>query len=430
MITTSYSQICLCGRSFDNAGAFTRHKKTCPRGKKRLANALSHAKESYRTKRCRVEESEENASSSQAEGLEAVSHTATSRVSDSVCNLVDTLQPTQTKGPSEVPVSGVDEVWPGALSFASSDLILLEPSDVVQTEHDTLPLSIRRARRANQRLPKRFQDMLPEPPLPLPPQGVEVPFDVGLPDSRPSTTVTSASTNQSSSQADPAAQSARIPSKPRAVLTTQRNSFGLFRVYDEDSVPSINDPEDQSGADPLPTEVCMSQPFPSTMNPFYPYPNESSWRLGDWYWNQGVQKSKDSFKKLVEIITSSDFRSEDLHHINWVAIDCQLGSLSAVHHSSQTGTIVANLEECQAEDGWWMRKNITISIPFPRCSLISNFYCWPLLSIIHKALSDPVRCKSFHFEPYSLRWNRSCKDNDIGIYGELFFFTGVHLCTL
>ena len=113
MITTSYSQICLCGRSFDNAGAFTRHKKTCPRGKKRLANALSHAKESYRIKRCRVEESEETASSSQAEGLEVVSHTAdgvlddTSGVSDSIRNLV---QPTQIKGPSEVPASGIDEV--------------------------------------------------------------------------------------------------------------------------------------------------------------------------------------------------------------------------------------------------------------------------------------------------------------------------------
>ena len=315
---------------------------------------------------------------------------------------------------------------------ASSDLILLESSDVVQTEHDTLPLSIRRTRRANRRLPKRFRDMLPEPPLPLPPQGVEVPFDVGFPqenpDSRPSTTATSASTNQSSSQADPTSQFARLPSKPHAVLTTQRNSFSLFREYDKDSIPSINDPEDQSGADPLPTEARISQPFSSTMNPFHPYPNESSWCLGDWYWNQGAQKSKDSFKKLVEIITSLDFRSEDLCHTNWVAIDRQLGSLGVVYDSSHTSTTAANLEEFQAEDGGWIRKDITISVPFPRRSLhpgprdytVSNFYRRPLLSIIREALSDPVRCRSFRFEPYSLRWNRSCEDNDINVYGELF----------
>ena len=94
MITTSYSQTCLCGRSFDNAGAFTRHKNTCSRGRKRLANALSHAKESYRTKKCRVEGIEENVSSSQTERSRVISHTAdgvlgdTSGVSDPVRHLM------------------------------------------------------------------------------------------------------------------------------------------------------------------------------------------------------------------------------------------------------------------------------------------------------------------------------------------------------
>ena len=261
---------------------------------------------------------------------------------------------------------------------------------------------------------------------------MEVAFDVGLPqvssDSRASTIATSALTDQSSSQADPTAQSARLPSKPCAVLTTQRNSFGLFRLYDEASIPSAGDPEDQSGADPLPTEARASPPFPSSTNPFHPYPNENSWRLGDWYWNQGAQKSKGSFKKLVEIITSPDFRSEDLYRTNWAAIDGQLGSLGTVHDPSQASTMAPNSAGCQVEDGGWMRKDITISVPFPRRSLhpgprdytISNFYCQPLLSIIHEALSDPVRCRSFRFEPYSLRWKRSCEDDDIGVYGELF----------
>ena len=268
--------------------------------------------------------------------------------------------------------------------------------------------------------------MLPEPPLPFPPQDVEVSLDVGPSqansDSRPSTAATSASIDQSS------LQSARLPSKPCAVLPTQTNSFGLFHLYDEGSVPRINDPEDQSGADPLPTEVHMSQQLPSTMNPFHPYPNETSWRLGDWYWNQGAQKSKDSFKKLVEIITSTDFCPEDLYRTNWAAIDRQLGNLGMIHDPSQASTTANDSEEFQAEDGGWMRKDITISVPCPRRSLhpgprkytISNFYCRPLLLIIREALSDPVRCKSFRFEPYSLRWKRSHENNDIGVYGELF----------
>ena len=124
MITTSYSQTCLCGRSFDNAGAFTRHKNTCSRGRKRLANALSHAKESYRTKKCRVEGIEENVSSSQTERSRVISHTAdgvlgdTSGVSDPVRHLMDTLQPSHTKDSSVVPASGVDGVWPGTPFFS------------------------------------------------------------------------------------------------------------------------------------------------------------------------------------------------------------------------------------------------------------------------------------------------------------------------
>ena len=69
-----------------------------------------------------------------------------------------------------------------------------------------------------------------------------------------------------------------------------------------------------------------------------------------------------------------------------------------------------------------MRRTISISVPFPRRSLhpgpssyvISNFYRCSLLSIILEAL------KSFHFEPYLLRWQRSCGGADVGVHGELF----------
>lgn len=54
----SSNQTCVCGRLFDNAGAFTRHKKGCQKGKKRLANALKQAKEVYHAKKRRVQGSE------------------------------------------------------------------------------------------------------------------------------------------------------------------------------------------------------------------------------------------------------------------------------------------------------------------------------------------------------------------------------------
>lgn len=57
MFSTSSTsgQTCVCGRVFGNAGSFTRHKKSCQKGKKRLASALRQAKESYHAKKRRVQ---------------------------------------------------------------------------------------------------------------------------------------------------------------------------------------------------------------------------------------------------------------------------------------------------------------------------------------------------------------------------------------
>ena len=279
--------------------------------------------------------------------------------------------------------------------------------------------------------------MLPEPPLPLPPQGAEVFLEVSPLQANSGSSSTTAAisvpiTGQPSSQADLATpQVAPLSSKRCGVFATQKNSFGLFRLFDDDSIP-INDPEDQSGADPLPTLIAgapMFQPLPTDpVNLFHPYPNESSWRIGDWYWNQGAQKSKKNFKSLLGIISSSDFRPEDLCHTNWASIDRQLGSLGTTYDHSQEMRTATDLQEWRDVDDGWMRRNISISVPFPRRSLhpgprsytISNFYRRSLLSIIHEMLLDPVRCKSFHFEPYSLRWQRSCGSVDVGVHGELF----------
>lgn len=148
-----------------------------------------------------------------------------------------------------------------------------------------MSLSIRRTHRVNCRLPKRFRDMLPEPPLPLPPHGAEVLLEVNAleadPSSCPSTSATSAAfvtpNSQPSLSEDPAAQH---PSKRCGILVTPKSSFGVFCLYDEGSILSADDLEDQSGSGPLTTpkhEVYASQPLPSFVNAFYPYPNESSW---------------------------------------------------------------------------------------------------------------------------------------------------------
>ena len=105
MISSSYRQECLCGRSFDNTGAFTRHKKTCLKGKKRLASVLTGAKELYHHKKRRVEDDEESPGPSQITSSRAVPHTADQAPNDlepsDTPSLVDAIQLTQTEIPDE-----------------------------------------------------------------------------------------------------------------------------------------------------------------------------------------------------------------------------------------------------------------------------------------------------------------------------------------
>ena len=52
-----FTQTCVCGRTFTGLNSFTRHEKGCAKGKKRLAGALSRAREAYRNKKARIQES-------------------------------------------------------------------------------------------------------------------------------------------------------------------------------------------------------------------------------------------------------------------------------------------------------------------------------------------------------------------------------------
>ena len=56
MSDSVFTQTCVCGRTFTGLNAFTWHEKGCAKGKKRLAGALSRAKEAYRSKKACIQE--------------------------------------------------------------------------------------------------------------------------------------------------------------------------------------------------------------------------------------------------------------------------------------------------------------------------------------------------------------------------------------
>ena len=280
-----------------------------------------------------------------------------------------------------------------------------------------LPLSLRRTRRTDRHLPKRYRDMLPESHMPLPP-----------PECRESdgerTPISELTEVPVSSDLQGGASHSSLPSR---TFKSQVNSYGLFRLYDYDTVPE-HDPEDTSNA------AERSMDLGSNADSFYPYPNQSSLLLGDWYWNQGTVKLRKCFQSLLKIVGSSDFRPDDIRDTQWTKIDRELGTLGASNGLSSTP---GNMTELLHNDSGWKNTSVMISVPFPRCSAqpgpvaysVDNFYHRSLISVIREKVVDSRNRHAFHYEPYALRWHPPHKTCEIGVRGELFtsnFFLDAH----
>lgn len=115
----------------------------------------------------------------------------------------------------------------------------------------------------------------------------------------------------------------------RRLINTSKNLFGLFRRYTQ-RLPT-HDPEElldlealtEDSADRTTSEASNQTP-PFNQN-FYPFPNQSSFQLSEWYWSDGAQKSQSSFKKMVNIVTSPEFKPEDVKDTKWDKLNAILG---------------------------------------------------------------------------------------------------------
>jgi len=264
-----------------------------------------------------------------------------------------------------------------------------------------LSLAQRRPRHLNHRLPARYRDIVLEPPRPLAPAETQGnPGEVGL------------------------SHLPSIPSCPK--IKTQPNSFGLFQLYDEDSLP-INNPDMENSLDEVGPFVArensskFNEGITDASNPFYPYPNKTSLLLGDWYWNQGHHKSQAGFKKLLNIIGDLEYHPKDVRNTNWMAINQKLGN-SSVQDDRTRG-------DCEWLDGdsGWKKVTVQICTPFHYCAwhpgpkeyTIEGFHYRSLVDIIRQNISDPTH-RLFHYEPYKLRWQLPHKAKDVRVYGKLY----------
>lgn len=218
----------------------------------------------------------------------------------------------------------------------------------------------------------------------------------------------------------------------RRIINTSKNIFGLFRQYTT-RIPN-HDPEELVDLESL-TETATrtdttddGQDIPASNSSFYPFPNKSSFQLSEWYWSDGAQKSQSSFKKMVGIVTSSDFKPEDVKDTKWDKMNKILGQ-----NDFDKGAAPADDSPLAngAEDAGWRKKTISIQVPFHRRSKspgpkefqVGDFYYRSLIAVLREKLANSEDDQQFHYQPYELRWQPGGGNVDAAterVYGELY----------
>jgi hypothetical protein len=158
---------------------------------------------------------------------------------------------------------------------------------------------------------------------------------------------------------------------------------------------------------------------------FHPYPNRNSFLLANWHWNHSIRNSKGTFKELIDIVGSADFKPDDVRHTQWAKLDSTLAQNDIDATSAREDGDEANWID---EDAGWKKTCIRISVPFhsrtnrpgPKDYSVGDLYHRSVVSVIREKLSNPHDNKHFHYDPFELFWKKTDTDDDIRIHGELY----------
>ncbi|OBZ70227.1 hypothetical protein A0H81_10051 [Grifola frondosa] len=155
---------------------------------------------------------------------------------------------------------------------------------------------------------------------------------------------------------------------------------------------------------------------PASSNVFHPYPNRSSFLLGEWYWNGSVQKSQDDFKHLLGIVGDPVFHPSHIQHSSWDQINRILGQ-----HECNDG-------QWFDEDDGWVKDSVTISVPFhsktpspgPINFSVDEFYHRSIVAVVKEKILNYQQDNFFHYEPFEVHWHREDHPEPVRVYGELY----------
>jgi hypothetical protein len=136
-----------------------------------------------------------------------------------------------------------------------------------------------------------------------------------------------------------------------------------------------------------------------------------------------LQKSQESFVKLIDIIGGPKFVPDDVRATKWSSVNTTIGDLCI--EDSERASV--RKRAWKADDGWRC-STIRIEVPFhhrmdrPGTELIcvGEFYHRSLVSIIKEKLTNSSDIKQFHYQPYRLFWKPQPSAPEEQVHGELY----------
>jgi len=209
------------------------------------------------------------------------------------------------------------------------------------------------------------------------------------------------------------------PCQASQIIKSVHNTFGLCQQYCATQFPD-HDPGKHIISNDL-IDTLLNIPSTPLAKNYSPYPNQSSFLLGEWYWNDGEKKSQSSFQNLLKIVGHLDLCLEDVARQLWSCIDFQLSREGCEISSDGDGW-----ENVEQGGGHWIKTSIKINISFHKQMLHPEQKEISTGILHHHKLTSVIREKiiwSFihlHLEPYEIFWQPSDAAEPVRVHGELY----------
>lgn len=209
-------------------------------------------------------------------------------------------------------------------------------------------------------------------------------------------------------------------------LSTELDVFGLKKCFhsrespqhDPDSGLTPKDLYDSTHHDDE-TELSLTDPSPldATKAPvarppppsFGPFPNLSSFELGDWFYGQSGKSIRD-FKALIAILKHPDFSIDDIRETKWIRIFQELGKNKEELNPKHSEWV---------DDAGWKTTPINIDVPVHRLMegagvekhMTGTLFHRSIVTIVEEKIRNTLDARFFHHDGFELLWKPDSSDD-------------------